>query len=104
MKTKKRTCVLCGTSYKYCSHCAKTEIVSTWKNLFDKETCRDLYDLLVRYKEGAVTLEDAQAEFAALDTGSIDLSNISAYLQIYLNEIIGVEEEDASSKKTSFFG
>ena len=95
MKGKIRNCILCGNSYKFCPRCSKDE--PSWKKLYDKASCKALYELILLYKEEAITLDEAQNRFSALDISGIDTSNIKPAFQSYLDEI--KKKKRAKSKK-----
>lgn len=47
MATSNKTCVMCGTKYKYCPSCGASD--PTWKALFHDEVCRKLYYIIQEY-------------------------------------------------------
>ena len=86
MHTKIRTCALCGKQYEYCGHCEK-DAATPWKNLFHSEACRDLFDLAAKYREKAITLDEAKKAYKALDVSDINIANIKGVFKPFINEI-----------------
>ena len=59
-----KTCSICGTEYKYCNNCKSDMCQPRWKFLFDKENCKNIWEIINGYKTYAL---DANAAKKALD-------------------------------------
>jgi len=57
----KRKCVLCPShEYEYCTKCKDKSLVESWRLLFDKEDCRDIYNILSEFAFGRLSANDAK--------------------------------------------
>lgn len=57
----KRKCVLCPShEYEYCTKCKDKSLVERWRLLFDKEDCRDIYNILSEFAFGRLSANDAK--------------------------------------------
>ena len=52
---KIRKCYTCGAEYDYCPSCARSAGEPRWKLLFDKEECRDVFDVLSAYNMNLIS-------------------------------------------------
>ena len=65
MAKTKRSCVMCGTVYEYCSHCGVAP--QLWKNVFCSENCRDIYTVLNKYDGKLISKEDGIEQLKKYD-------------------------------------
>lgn len=86
MESKIRTCALCGKQYKYCGHCEK-DAATPWKNLFHSEACRDLFEIAAKYREKAISLDEARKMVKALDISDVDIAGIKGIFKPFVLEI-----------------
>ena len=54
-----RKCIVCGTSYKYCSGCAADKFKPTWMAVFDKESCRTIMNTLTSWRQMSISTNEA---------------------------------------------
>ena len=73
MANDNRTCVICGTNYKYCGSCpSKYNPQETWRNIFCSENCRELYHIYDDIKSGKKTEKEASKLLKKLDLSHLD--------------------------------
>ena len=63
--SQNRTCVVCMKQYKYCASCDKNEPL--WKNCFDTENCKNIYDAVVNYNSGSITKQQFKEKISKCD-------------------------------------
>jgi len=99
MKRGERKCIICSSQYSYCPSCGIGNPSETWRNLYCGESCREIFDLVSKYKNGAITVMEAQMK---LKSPNINLSNKDSFGEEYkevINEIISYKKE--SKKEVS---
>ena len=55
-----RTCLTCGKKYEYCSSCPTTLNYPMWKNLFDTENCKTVFETVSDYEQKVITKDLAR--------------------------------------------
>lgn len=88
MKKDNRTCICCGTTYKYCSGCAEYAHLPQWKNIYDKIECKVIFDVATDYNIKHITKEEGKKILSQYDIKNI---NIKESLAKVINEILGNE-------------
>lgn len=61
-----RTCIVCGTHYKYCPSCGQDNPDDTWRFIYCSENCRDVFKTVEQFKARKITKEQAAAALSAL--------------------------------------
>lgn len=97
MKKDNRTCICCGTSYKYCSGCAEYAHLPQWKNIYDKVECKVIFDVASDYCAKHISKEDAKAKLEEYDIKKIKMKESLANV---INEILGSKVVSAIAEKT----
>ena len=49
-----RVCLCCGNAYEYCGSCRNGVNLPAWKNLFDNENCKDVFQTVSDYEQKAI--------------------------------------------------
>lgn len=81
-----RTCITCGTRYEYCGNCKGQAKGPTWKNIYDKESCKIIFNTLASFKNGTLTAE--QTHDIVLRCKDVDLTKLTPQLQENWNEVM----------------
>lgn len=89
-----RTCIVCGNKYEYCRRCNKK--IPAWHNLYDTDTCRDIYNIIDSYRIGEVTAADAKQYILSYDTSHI--KEINPRLKQDYEKIMGQEDPEIVNK------
>lgn len=71
----KRKCICCGNEYEYCYHCGDKKKES-WKNNYDVESCRDVFNIITDYRGGYMSKEEATGRLKELN-----LANRATYVE-----------------------
>lgn len=90
-----RKCLCCGTSYVFCSHCPSGKNEPTWKNIYDTEECKKVFEICSAYVNKQMTKGDA-----VIKLKSFKLPNhlIDKYQKI-VDEIMYVEKSTVKQRK-----
>lgn len=57
---KLRTCVVCGNKYKYCRNCSAYSYLEPWHSTYDKDECRQIFDICSRFGGNSITADEAK--------------------------------------------
>ena len=87
-----RKCILCGTTYKYCSTCREYADQPVWKNVYCCENCRTIFNTLVEYKSDAISKEDAANILKSCDLTKKD--SFRTDLRVIVEEILAEESTE----------
>lgn len=79
-----RICLTCGKAYEYCGSCPTSLNLPVWKNLFDTENCKTIFETVSDYAQKVIAKDIAKEKLSNCDTSSKYKDNI----QNYLDEII----------------
>lgn len=91
-----RICLACGKAYEYCGSCENTRKLPVWKNLFDTESCKDIFECTSDYLQKAITKERAQKRLSACDLSKV--SDMKDEIRKVAEEII--HEDKPETVKT----
>ena len=94
-----RICLTCGKAYEYCGSCPSSLNLPVWKNLFDTENCKTVFETVSDYAQKVITKEVAKKKLSNYDTSI----NYKENIQKYLDDIIAepkVEVIDETEKET----
>lgn len=90
-----RTCILCGTEYKYCGNCAEDSRLEPWHNIYDNNNCRTIFNTATDYCAGLLSKDEAISIFDSCDLSNKDSFN-SSVLKV-LNELYSVVTENETN-------
>lgn len=82
--SKIKTCIVCGKKYEYCGHCDKGGQENRWKTNYCSENCRDIFNIISKYVNHHISIDDAKQELVEKDLGI----NIKNSLAKYCGEIM----------------
>ena len=93
---KYRTCLLCETSYKYCSGCSQDKKQPGWMAQFHEENCKNIFQICTNFNMKFLTKKEAQEALL-----KCDLSNklkFKDYVQKDLENIFAEDEKPIEKK------
>lgn len=76
-----RVCLCCGNAYEYCGTCRKNVNLPAWKNLFDTENCKDVFQIVSDYEQKAIDKERARKMISACDVTKTFVPKIKKTLE-----------------------
>ena len=79
-----RICLTCGKAYEYCGSCPSSLNLPVWKNLFDTENCKTVFETVSDYAQKVITKDVAKEKLSNCDTSI----NYKENIQKYLDDII----------------
>ena len=62
-----RKCLLCGTTYRYCSYCDDFRYEPSWKVMFHDGNCNTIFNTLQLHSIGDISNEEAVKRLKACD-------------------------------------
>lgn len=86
---KNRICLTCGTEYEYCGSCSNSLNLPVWKNIFDTENCKVVFETVSDYAQNVITKEKARTRL--VNSCSLNMKYKKS-VQNYLNEILTEEK------------
>ena len=99
-----RICVICGKEYSYCPNCTEYAELPRWMFLFDKENCKDIWEVINKYRSGEFTAAQAKAELQKLDMSYKDsiTPDFKAFLDKICEETKPVKIQKENHKEDRF--
>ena len=88
-----RICLTCGKSYEYCGSCPSSLNLPVWKNLFDTDNCKTVFETVSDYAQKAITKESAKVRLSKCDVSGVFKDNIK-------NLIDDINEKDIKNIET----
>lgn len=73
-----RICSICGNHYDYCPSCGIGSPKERWRNIYCSENCKNIFDILSKWKNTVISSVDADKALKELHIDSIKLNE---YLQ-----------------------
>lgn len=92
----KRKCICCGNEYEYCYHCGDKK-KDSWKNNYDVESCRDVFNIITDYRGGYMTKEEATERLKELN-----LMNRATYIKDVADFVDELLKTPEKKEKTDF--
>lgn len=71
-----RICLTCGKPYEYCGSCPSSLNLPVWKNIFDTENCKTVFETVSDYAQNAITKESAKVRLSKCDVSGVFKDNI----------------------------
>ena len=95
-----KTCLVCQKSYHYCYSCPTDLQNPSWKNLFDTEQCKEIFNILSRNGQGMITDEEAKELLSKCDLTQKDTfaDNIKNHIDKICGNNVAVKEVQAVIK------
>ena len=91
-----KTCLVCGKNYHYCYSCPSDLQNPSWKNLFDTEECKEIFNILCKNGQGMITDDEAKELLSKYDLTQKDsfVDNIKNHIDKVFGNIVVVEETE----------
>jgi len=96
MKKNNKKCIICGTTYTFCLNCSKFDNLPRWMAMFDKNECKELFDIISNYQSNVCTKDEAKKRL--IDIGSHKMKLLSP-IQKITDEIISDLSEKTNRKE-----
>lgn len=93
-KKSNKICVICNKEYSYCPVCSKDSDKPSWYMIFDGENCYKIYELCVAYRDGKISIEDAQKELKKLDVSG--LNDFTSSTKTQIEEILAYRKPETN--------
>lgn len=95
-----RICLACGKAYEYCGSCPSSLNLPVWKNIFDTENCKTVFETVSDYAQNAITKESAKKRLSESDTSVTFKKQIQNYVdEILKDETKKVITDDAVKRE-----
>lgn len=91
-----RICLTCGKAYEYCGSCPSSLNLPVWKNLFDTENCKNVFETASDYAQQVITKESAKEKLSKCDLSGTFKEKIKKII----DDIIVEEKTEADINKT----
>lgn len=89
--SNKRKCLMCETEYKYCPYCRDYDQQPRWKTTFDREECKNVYDILAGYYSGHYPKDIAKEKLLNVNINGIAFNET---VKKQINEVMQVSAEE----------
>ena len=88
-----KTCLVCNKQYHHCYSCPTDLQHPSWMELFDKENCKNIFNILSRHGQKMIINEEAKELLNQCDLSQKD--NFADNIKNHINQIfcIDVNEE-----------
>lgn len=83
-----RKCIVCGTKYTYCPNCGNGDPKDSYKFIYDKKECEDVFNICSRYHFGELKAADALKRLE-----KYELSDLSNYANGVKSDILAIRAE-----------
>ena len=102
-----RICLTCGNSYEYCTSCPTSLNLPVWKNIFDTENCKNVFETVSDYAQKAITKDVAKEKLYKCDISNKYKDNIQKYLDDIMVEtnkevVVETDKEAQSISKIKY--
>lgn len=81
-----RICLTCGKEYEFCGSCPSSSNLPVWKNLFDSEDCKVIFETVSDYAQGVFSKDKAKDKLKNCNLPLETNKNIKKYLDEILEE------------------
>ena len=89
--SNKRKCLMCETEYKYCPYCRDFDQQPRWKTTFDREECKNVYNILAGYYAGHYSKDVAKEKLLNVNINGIAFNET---VKKQINEVMQVSAEE----------
>ena len=80
-----RICLACGKSYEYCGSCPSSLNLPVWKNIFDTEICKTVFETTSDYAQKVISKEKAKEKLSKCNIS--DARNYKPQIRSLIEEI-----------------
>lgn len=97
-----RICLTCGKAYEYCGSCPSSLNLPVWKNIFDTENCKTVFETVSDYAQKAITKQVAKERLLKCDTCGVFKNNIKNLIEdINKEDVKNTDNTDNETKTKS---
>ena len=89
-----RICLTCGKPYEYCGSCPSSLNLPVWKNIFDTENCKTVFE--------TVSKESAKVRLSKCDVSGVFKSNIQNLVDEINKENVKITETKENEIKAKY--
>ena len=94
-----RICLTCGKPYEYCGSCPSSLNLPVWKNIFDTENCKTVFETVSDYAQNAITKESAKVRLSKCDVSGVFKNNIKNLIEdINAKDVKNIETKKKEKK------
>lgn len=93
-----RTCLMCGTAYRYCPQCQEDKYKPSWMDTFCSEDCMMLFKTLNKHTFGQITTSDARDVIAKIQLP--DMNSLRESSRHHIDEILAWTPESENTMET----
>lgn len=97
-----RICLTCGKPYEYCGSCPSSLNLPVWKNLFDTDNCKTVFETVSDYAQKAITKESAKTRLSKCDVSGVFKSNIQKLVDEINKEDVKTTETKENETKVKY--
>lgn len=97
MSKLNKTCFLCQQQYSYCYSCPTELQYQSWKNLFDTENCKEIFNILCRHGQSTITDEEAKELLEQYDLSQKD--SFTDNVKKHIDQIFCASDKETSNKE-----
>lgn len=102
-----RICLTCGNAYEYCGSCPTSLNLPVWKNIFDTESCKTVFETVSDYAQNVISKDVAKNKLSKCNTSGKYKKNIQKYLDDIMTEpkieiVVETEKEMQSMPKIKY--
>lgn len=90
-----RQCLVCGTTYTHCSRCPGGSNLPSWKNIYDTEECKNIFDICSAYVNGYLKKGDAILKLKSFNMPK----HLNDKYQNIVNDILFVDKKINKKRK-----
>lgn len=95
-----RICLTCGKHYEYCGSCPSSLNLPVWKNIFDTDNCKTVFETVSDYAQKAITKESAKTRLSKCDVSGVFKKQIQNYVdEILKDETKKIITDDAVKRE-----
>ena len=91
-----KQCLVCGKKYKYCAHCNKNGVITTWKNIYCSKECREIFNTCSDYEGKLISQEDAYKKLTELN---VNPDTVKKSVKGTVNKIMTYKPKLTKSRK-----
>lgn len=81
-----RTCLACGKKYEYCGSCPTSANLPVWKNIFDTENCKTIFENTSDFVQGVISKDVAKNRISKCDFSIKYKDNIQKHINNIMAE------------------
>ena len=81
------TCIMCGTTYKFCPNCSEYDRFPRWMSLYCSQNCHDIFETANDFEHGNINKEEAKKKLGELDLSG--RKNYDGTIKMSIDKILG---------------